>query len=143
MSKAIFFLVLSAVVQKQRRADEDGARIDRILHNYVQALGGQAAVDRIQTREVRAEVHRGPKLTYFWQRPDKVLLITKKEKIAYDGSGGWTLSKKKHLTRLSKGAQRPLQIDADPIRYVHLKTLYFEIHPASPEERDGVKMDVL
>jgi len=143
MPKAIFFLVLSAVVQNQLRADEDGARIDRILHNYVQALGGQAAVDRIQTREVRAEVHRGPKLTYFWQRPDKVLLITKKEKIAYDGSGGWTLSKKKHLTRLSKGAQRPLQIDADPIRYVHLKTLYFEIHPASPEERDGVKMDVL
>jgi hypothetical protein len=70
-------------------------------------------------------------------------LITKKEKIGYDGSGGWVLSKKKHLTRLAKGAQKPLEMDADPIRYVHLKTLYFEIHAASPEERNGTKMDVL
>jgi hypothetical protein len=143
MSRVIFFVVLNVVAQSHLRADEDRARIDRILHDYIQALGGQAAIDRIQTREVRAEIHRGPKLTYFWQKPDKILLITKKEKIGYDGSGGWVLSKKKHLSRLAKGAQKPLEIDANPIRYVHLKTLYFEIHAASPEERDGVKMDVL
>jgi hypothetical protein len=70
-------------------------------------------------------------------------LITKKEKIGYDGSSGWALSKKKHLTRLAKHAQQPLEIDANPIRYVHLKTLYFELNAAPPEEVDGVKMDVI
>jgi hypothetical protein len=63
--------------------------------------------------------------------------------MAYDGSGGWVLSKKKHLARLPKGAQQPLEINADPIRYVHLKTLYFQVNAAPPEEVDGVRMDVL
>ena len=140
MRKSLVFLILSAVAQAPLLALDQpaGASIDRILQNYIHAVGGQAAIDRIQTREVRAG-----KLTYFWQKPNKVLLLTKKEKIGYDGSGGWVLSKKKHLTRLPKHAEQPLEIDANPIRYVHLKTLYFQINPAPSEEVDGIKMDVL
>ncbi len=136
MHKLTLLLFLSALTQVPLRAA--GPNVDQILQNYIQAVGGQAAVDRIQTREVRAG-----KLTYFWQKPNKVLLITKKEKIGYDGSGGWVLSKKKHLTRLAKHAQQALEIDANPIRYVHLKTLYFELNAAPSEEVDGVKMDVI
>ncbi|HEY7303947.1 MAG TPA: hypothetical protein VH601_07535 [Bryobacteraceae bacterium] len=145
MRIAISLLILAAVaVPKSFPAtDETAAQVDRILQRYIQAVGGQAAIDRIHTREVHAERHKGPKLTYFWEKPNKVLLITKKEKVGYDGAGGWVLSKKKHLTRLAKGAQKPLEMDANPIQYVHLKTLYFELHASPPEERDGVKMDVL
>lgn len=145
MHKTVLLLLLGVAAQLSIRAvDQPGsANIDRILQNYIQAVGGQAAIDRIQTREVHAERHHGAKLTYFWQKPDKVLLITKKEKIGYDGAGGWALSKKKHLTRLAKHGQQPLEIDANPIRYVHLKTLYFELKAAPPEELDGTKMDVI
>lgn len=140
MRKATLFLFLSLTVQVSLPAADKpaGTSIDQILQNYIQAVGGQAAIDHIRTREVRAG-----KLTYFWQKPNKVLLVTKKEKIGYDGSGGWVLSKKKHLTRLAKHAQQPLEIDANPIRYVHLKTLYFQVNAAPPEELDGVRMDVL
>lgn len=117
--------------------------VDQILQRYTQAVGGQNAIDRIQTREIRADRHHGPKLTYYWQKPDKVLLVTKKARIGFDGSSGWVLSKKKHVTKLAKGAQKPLEMDANPIRYVHLKTLYFEVNAAPPEEVDGKKMDVL
>ena len=145
MPKTIRFLLFIIAAQAPIRAADPpaAANIDRILQNYIQAVGGQAAIDRIQTREVHAERHHGAKLTYFWQKPNKVLLIAKKEKIGYDGSGGWVLSKKKHLTRLAKHAQQPLEIDANPIRYVHLKTLYFELNAAPPEEVDGTKMDVI
>jgi hypothetical protein len=139
----LLILATLAAPKSLAATDEAAAQVDRVLQRYIQALGGRAAIDRIQTREVRAERHHGPKLTYFWEKPNKVLLITKKEKIGYDGAGGWVLSKKKHITRLAKGAQKPLEMDANPIQYVHLKTLYFEVHASAPEERDGVKMDVL
>ncbi len=140
MHKTTVVVLLSVAAQMPLRAADKpaGPSIDQILQNYIQAVGGQTAVDRIQTREVRAG-----KLTYFWQKPNKVLLVTKKEKIGYDGSSGWVLSKKKHLIRLAKHAQQPLETDANPIRYVHLKTLYFELNAAPSEEVDGVKMDVI
>ncbi len=141
MRQATLLLILSVSVQGA--ADRAAARVDQILQSYIQAIGGQAAIDRIQTREVRADRRHGPKLTYYWQKPNKVLLVTKKARIGYDGSGGWVLSKKKHITKLAKGAQKPLEMDANPIRYVHLKALYSEIDPAPAEEVDGAKMDVL
>lgn len=145
MHKVTLFVLLSLAAQMPLWGFDKpaGESIDQILQRYIQAVGGQAAIDRIQTREVRAERHHGAKLTYFWQKPNKVLLITKKEKIGYDGTGGWVLSKKKHLTRLAKGAQHPLETDANPIRYVYLKTLYFQVNAAPAEEVDGVKMDVI
>ncbi len=124
-------------------ADEPPGNVDAVLGKYVSAEGGHAAIDRIQTREVQADQRHGPKMTYYWQKPDKVLLIRQKEKIGYDGGSGWVLSKKKRLTRLAKGAQRPLEQVADPIRYVRLKSLYSEVNPAPSEVIDGRRMDVL
>ena len=116
---------------------------DDVIRAYVNAIGGQAAVDRIETRETQARERHGPKLTYYWQKPDKVLLIEGKRKVGYDGGSGWMLSKKKHVTKLPKGAQKPLEIDANPIRYAQLKQLYPEVQAAAPEIFDERKMDVL
>ncbi|MBV8552479.1 MAG: hypothetical protein JOY54_14345 [Acidobacteriaceae bacterium] len=124
-------------------AGEPAPDVDSVLKMYVQAVGGEAAVEKIKTREVEADQHHGPKLTYYWQKPNKVLLIKQKEKIGFDGGSGWVLSKKKRVTRLAKGDQRPLQQDADPIQYVYLKSLYSEVNTAPTEEVDGRKMQVL
>lgn len=124
-------------------ADVPAQKVDLVIEQYTQAVGGKAALDRIQTREVQAQQHRGPKLTYFWQKPDKILLEKDKQRIGYDGGSGWMLSKKKRVTRLPKGAQRPLEQDADPLRYIRLRALYSEIDPAPPETVDSRKMDIL
>ncbi len=87
--------------------------------------------------------HHGSKLIYFWQKPNKVLLLDGKKKIGYDGGSGWVLSSKKRVSKLPKGSQTELQMDANPLRYAHLKQLYPEAAAAVPEALDGRKMDVL
>lgn len=124
-------------------AETPEQKVDRIIEQYTKAVGGNAAIDRIGTREVDARQHHGPKLTYLWKKPDNILLEKGKERIGFDGSSGWVLSTKKRVTRLPKGAQRPLEQDANPVRYVQLKTLYSEVDPAPAETIDSRKMDVL
>jgi hypothetical protein len=127
-----------------RAADTPPPRsVDQVLHDYTSALGGETVIEKIETREVIAAQHHGPKLTFYWQKPNKVLLISKKETIGYDGSRGWVLSKKNRITRLPKGEQRPLEMDANPVAYVHLKSMYSEVDAAPPEKIDGTPMDVL
>ncbi len=116
---------------------------DQVIQAYVGAVGGQTAVDRIETREVRGKRHHGPKLVYYWQKPNKVLVEEGKKKAAFDGHGGWEMSTKKRVTRLAKGSQVPLLMDADPLRYVYLKQLYPDVQSSGPETVDGRKMDVL
>jgi hypothetical protein len=116
--------------------------VDQVVHDYVQAIGGMAAVDRIETRETHAQRHHS-KVTYFWQKPDKVLLIDGKKRRGYDGGSGWMLSEKKRVSKLSKGSEQPLEIDANPIRYAHLRQLYSEVTAAPPETIDEKKMDVV
>jgi hypothetical protein len=112
--------------------------VDDVLQAYIQAVGGLPAVDKITTREVR-----GRRLTYYWQKPDKVLQIDKKERTGYDGSTGWTSSRKKKVKHLPRGEELALEMDANPLRYVHLKDLYSELNPAPPETLESKPMDVL
>lgn len=117
--------------------------VDEVVAAYIQALGGQATLDKIQTRQTEARRRHGPKLTYYWQRPNKVLLIQGKEKIGFDGGGGWKLSKKQRVTKLAKGSQIPLEADANPVRFAQTKQLYPEIQASAPENLDGRMADVL
>ena len=64
--------------------------VDDIVTAYVQALGGQAAIDAINSREVTGTLRLGLKATYYWAKPNKVLLLEGKEKSGFDGSAGWT-----------------------------------------------------
>ena len=120
-----------------------GKPADEVISQFVQAVGGPVALDRIETREIHAHRHHGPKLTYFWQKPNKVLLIDGKEKIGYDGGSGWMLSQKKRVSKLPKGSQQPLEMDANPLRYANLKQLYPDVKPAAPETLEDRKMDIL
>jgi hypothetical protein len=118
--------------------------VESILAAYVKAVGGQAAVDGITTREVRGSVHRGPTETYYWQKPNKVLLLSGKSKTGYDGGSGWDYSKKKKLKHLPLGAQLALEMNANPLRFVYLKALYpGGISVAPSVSLDDKPMDVL
>ena len=120
-----------------------GRSADSILADYVKAVGGQEAVDRFTSRETVIDVHHGRDVTLYWQKPNMVLSVGKKERTGYDGAHCWTLSSKSKVKKLVRGAEVPLEMEANPLRYVHSKDLYSELDPAPGEEIDGEKMDVL
>lgn len=121
----------------------DTSNVNGILQAYARALGGEAALEAIKTREIDAKFHRGPKATYYWAKPDKVLRISRGEKAGFDGNSGWILSRKKKLGRLPKPEQQRIEMNADPVRYVHAKDLYSEIDAAPRERVNDQEMDVL
>lgn len=129
-------LVLSASAQTPKPTDA-------VLADYAKALGGLAAVDAIQSRKITASMGLIGKAELYWQKPNKVLLLADKEKTGFDGSNGWHYTKRKRLSRLARGEERPLEIDGDPLRYVHLKQLYSQIYPAPQKTVDDTLMDVL
>jgi hypothetical protein len=119
-----------------------GKSPDQVVADYLQAIGGADAVARVHSREVHA--HQGhSKVTYYWQKPNKVLLVDGKKKIGFDGSSGWMISSKKRVSRLPKGDEKSLLMDADPTRYAYIKQLYPDLAAANQEKLDGRAMDVL
>ena len=116
-----------------------GKPVEQVIEMFTQAIGGKAAVDKIESRKVEAKGKR----TYYWQKPNKVLLLEGKKKFGYDGSSGWMVSSKKRVSKLPKGSQLPIEMDANPARYVYLKQLYPEVQAAAPETLEGKKMNVL
>jgi hypothetical protein len=141
---AVFLLITASGTEWAAGAgNQSPAAVDQILSAYIQAAGGEAAIDAISTREIHANEHHGPKLTYYWQKPDRLLVIEGKERIGYDGRSGCVLSKKKRVTRLPKGQQKTLEMDANSLRYTHLKTLYSELNCVPPQEINGRMMDLI
>jgi len=139
----LFRICTIAIAQLALAAETAPRPVERILADYVKAVGGETAVERLTSRETFADVHRGPNVTLYWQKPNKVLAVTKKERTGYDGSSGWTLSKKRKVKKLPRSAELPLELDANPLRYVHIKDIYSELNPAPAEELDGEKMEVI
>jgi len=117
--------------------------VDGVLQAYVQALGGETALARIHDREIEAKVHHAGKVTYYWAKPNKVVRVAHGEKVGFDGSSGWMLSRKKKLTKLPKPEQQDLETNANPVRYANLHDLYSDLEAAPPERVDDRPMDVL
>ena len=136
---ALAVLYASATLSAQTKP----RTVDEVLHAYVQALGGETALDRITDREVDAKVHHAGKVIYYWAKPNKVVRIAHREKVGFDGSSGWMLSPKKKLTKLPKPEQQELEANADPVRYAHLRDLYVDLEAAPAERLDDRPMDVL
>jgi hypothetical protein len=139
-----FFWLWTIVIVQIAAGDAPAPRpVEAILADYVKAVGGYAAVDRLSSRETVAAFHHGPGVTLYWQKPNQVLSLTKKERKGYDGSRGWTLSSKRKIKKLAHGAEVPMEMDANPLRFVHIRDFYSELNPAPPEEIDGEKMEVI
>jgi hypothetical protein len=117
--------------------------VESILADYVKAVGGVEAVDRLTSRQTIADEHHGPKITFYWQKPNKVLSISKKEREGFDGSRGWTLSAKSKVKKMARGGELPLEMDANPLRYVHMHDFYSQLNPDRVEEIDGEKREVI
>ncbi len=107
--------------------------VNKVLAAYTDALGGSAAIDHITSREIHGSVGFHASVTYFWQKPNKVLRIAKGNRIGFDGGKGWIAPNRGRTKKLERGGARPLEMDADPLRYVRLKELYPKLDAAPPE----------
>ncbi len=117
--------------------------VDAVLDDYAKALGGLGAVEAITSRKIIANMRSLGKAELYWQSPNKVLLLAAGARTGYDGATGFYYSKRKRLRRLQQGQQMPLEIDGNPLRYVHMHQLYSELD-AKPQQRvDDTLMDVL
>ncbi|HMJ60721.1 MAG TPA: hypothetical protein VK493_03120 [Bryobacteraceae bacterium] len=117
--------------------------VNDVLAAYTGALGGAAAIDRIATREVRGTVGLHAHVTYYWQKPNKVLRLSKRDRIGFDGSGGWITERRGRIRRLGRDAGKRLEADANPLRYVHLREMYSELGPGPPETVDARAMHLI
>jgi hypothetical protein len=142
--------------------------VDSVLEMYLHAIGGQQAIDSIRTREILGTVHGNgdafailegeksalqtirAKVTCYWKAPDLAVDIQKLPSggtsvVGFDGSGLWIISTHlKHPRRRSDHELREeLEVTANPLRYVRIKTLYPTVQASSPEKRDSKAMDVL
>jgi len=117
--------------------------VNNVLAAYTSALGGAAAIDRIATREVRGTLGLHAHVTYYWQKPNKVLRIGKRDRIGFDGSSGWIAVRRGRTRRLGRDAGKRLEIDANPLRYIRLKEMYSELGPGPPETVDARAMHLI
>jgi len=117
--------------------------VNDVLTAYTSALGGAAAIDRVTTREIRGTTGLHAHVTYFWQKPGKVLRISKRDHSSFDGSVGWIAERRGRTKRLGHDAGKRLEISADPLRYVHLKEMYSELGPGPPETVDTRAMHLI
>lgn len=136
-------LVFCAIAQNQTPPAHTPRPVDAVLADYAKALGGLPAIDAITSRKIKASTSLLGKVELYWQKPNKVLLLDGKARTGYDGSSGFYYSKRKRVRRLQKGQEMPLEIDGNPLRYVHLHQLYSEINAMPQQTVDDTLMDVL
>ncbi len=117
-----------------------GAPVDVVIRNYVQALGGEAAILRITSRELEASHRRGSSAKLQWQAPNKILRVQGKEREGFDGNTAWAESKRKKVKRLPDSVKDEIETTVNPIRYAHLRDMYTDLQSAAPATLDAKQM---
>lgn len=143
LSIQLRLLAVASLLSCCLTAAPNDAQVEVILSAYTKALGGQTAVDSIKTRQLEVKLGRGEKFTYYWQAPDHVIQIQRKQKQAAEGNSGWIETKKKKVIKLGRSEANEMQTTANPVRFVHLRSMYHELHVAPDVNVDGETMAVI
>lgn len=162
-SRALLFLLSGIILFAQQ---VNPSRVDEILRAYVQAVGGEEALQQITSREVLGTLHGHldpgeiavkkksvPKLgakeiTCYWQRPDKAVeTVTVRsailEEIGFDGKSAWRITPNKKTKSPDNDEQDDLETTANALRFVFLKSLYPGVQAAAPGSAESNGLDVL
>jgi photosynthetic reaction center cytochrome c subunit len=115
--------------------------VDQLIDNYIQALGGAAAIEKITSREATGTTTLGGQsisIEVFNQDPDKQVLVRHMPAgdsiTVFDGQGGWS-SMPGRPTREMQGADLDdARIDADLHFPLHIKQVCAELHVEYPEK---------
>jgi hypothetical protein len=143
MWKSILLSAVLALPPGKCLAAEPNPPVDQVIQLYIQALGGQGALDRISSRQLEIKTRARQRTTYLWQAPNKVLRIKGQERQGFDGGNAWLETKRKKVQKLPHAVEEEMETDANPVRYAHLRQMYTELNFAPRESLDGATMDVL
>ena len=122
----------------------------RLINNYIQALGGAAAIGRVTSRVERGSASidgKSVKTELFTQVPGKWALVRhlpEGDSIAtFDGHTGW-INIPKHPTRAMESVEiEAARIDADPQFPLHIQEMFPELRVEYPEKIGDRELNVL
>lgn len=116
---------------------QENITVDQVLDNYVKALGGKAAIEKLTSRIAKGTYEISPAgisvpLEIYAKAPNKFILKIKaseKEDIqrAFNGKDAWAKDLQIGLREISGSELDLLRTRADFYRAINLKTLYPEL----------------
>ena len=116
--------------------------VTQLLDNYVRALGGSAAMEKISTRvEKGATTFHGQAQTVeiFTQAPDKQSIVrhvsgTESIVTTFDGQSGWSVAPGRPPRELHDADISAARIDADLQFPLHIQKIFPELQQEYPEK---------
>ena len=119
--------------------------VDQVLDNYVKALGGKAALEKLTSRAIKGEIEWNDgtgTAEHYLKAPNKYVSVTTLEGIIMDGtlhdgfngSAGWTLGLAGNLRDWSSAEVALAQRFRDFYKELRLKGLYQSITLKSKEK---------
>jgi photosynthetic reaction center cytochrome c subunit len=121
--------------------------VSQLLENYVRALGGSAAIEKITTRtEKGAATFHGQALgvEIFTQAPDKQSIVRHspgRDNVAtFDGQSGWSMAPNRPPREMHDADLAAARLDADLQFPLHIQQLFPEMrleHPEKIADRDA------
>jgi photosynthetic reaction center cytochrome c subunit len=117
---------------------------DKILDNYLAAIGGPAALERVSTRVQKGTVafggQRFPADIYAKAPGKRVAVMHLKDgdsTTAFDGKTGWLVLAGRPPHRMSPSENEAARMDADLLLAEHLKSQYAKFHTEPGERIEG------
>ena len=117
---------------------------DQVIDNYIGALGGAAAIERIISREERGTTTVGGQVVrveVFSQDPDKQAVVLHMpagdSMTVFDGHGGWSSMPGRPVRDMHGSDLDAAQMDADLHFPVHIKQTFDELRVEYPEKIRG------
>jgi photosynthetic reaction center cytochrome c subunit len=116
--------------------------VAQLLDNYVRALGGSAAIEKISTRvEKGATTFHGQAQTVeiFTQAPDKQSIVrhlsgTESIVTTFDGQSGWSVAPGRPAREMHDADISAARIDADLQFPLHIQKIFPELRQEYPEK---------
>jgi photosynthetic reaction center cytochrome c subunit len=115
--------------------------VSQLLENYVRALGGSAAVEKITTRvEKGSTTFRGQPLSVeiFTQAPDKQSIVrhspSGENVTTFDGQSGWTSAPGRPPREMRDADLAAAHMDADLQFPLHIRQIFPELRLEYPEK---------
>jgi hypothetical protein len=141
------FVALSVSMQVTQANAQKAPSVDEILTRYAYAVGGKAALEKVNTIVFRGMIEfpsnnlSGTTAEYF-KAPDHFLAVTEVPgygtlRTGYDGRTGWTENPKTGVEELSGPALADVRRRADILWHVKLKELYPGLRLKGRESIEG------
>jgi photosynthetic reaction center cytochrome c subunit len=115
--------------------------VSHLLDNYVRALGGSAAIEKVTTRvEKGSATFRGQPQTVeiFTQAPDKQSIVRHSPDgetvTTFDGQSGWTIAPNRPPREMHDADVLAARLDADLQFPLHIQQIFPELRREYPEK---------